>query len=73
MCLKQARFPPKADLLPFSTGNACTARNLPNHIFEDGYTEIMRQTTNDLHKRLMIDFEGQDGLDYYGLARFVPA
>jgi hypothetical protein len=41
-----------------------------NHIFEDSYAEIMRQTPNDLKKRLMIKFEGEDdGLD---LARLVP-
>jgi E3 ubiquitin-protein ligase NEDD4 len=38
-------------------------------IFEGSYTEIMRQTPNDLKKRLMIKFEGEDGLDYGGLSR----
>jgi E3 ubiquitin-protein ligase NEDD4 len=42
-----------------------------NHIFEDSYAEIMRQTPNDLKKRLMVKFEGEDGLDYGGLERFV--
>jgi E3 ubiquitin-protein ligase NEDD4 len=42
-----------------------------NHLFEDSYEEIMRQTPNDLKKRLMIKFEGEDGLDYGGLVRFV--
>jgi len=31
----------------------------------------MRQTPNDLKKRLMIKFEGEDGLDYGGLSRYV--
>jgi hypothetical protein len=31
----------------------------------------MRQTPNDLKKRLMIKFEGEDGLDYGGLSRWV--
>ena len=43
-----------------------------NHIFEDSYAEIMRKTPTDLKKRLIIKFEGEDGLDYGGLARFVP-
>ena len=47
-----------------------------NHIFEDSYAEIMRQTPNDLKKRLVIKFEGdlgEDGLDYdRHVARFVP-
>lgn len=38
-------------------------------IFEGSYSEIMRQTPNDLKKRLMIKFEGEDGLDYGGLSR----
>src|SRR5271156_1363867 len=40
-------------------------------IFEDSYAEIMRQTPNDLKKRLMIKFDGEDGLDYGGLSRCV--
>ena len=31
----------------------------------------MRQTPNDLKKRLMIKFDGEDGLDYGGLSRLV--
>lgn len=29
----------------------------------------MRQSANDLKKRLMIKFDGEDGLDYGGLSR----
>jgi E3 ubiquitin-protein ligase NEDD4 len=50
----------------------CQIKVRRNHIFEDSYAEIMRQTPNDLKKRLIIKFEGEDGLDYGGLARFVP-
>lgn len=39
-------------------------------IFEDSYAEIMRQSATDLKKRLMIKFDGEDGLDYGGLSRF---
>lgn len=42
-----------------------------NYIFEDSYAEIMRQTPNDLKKRLMITFEGEPGLDYGGVSRCV--
>jgi E3 ubiquitin-protein ligase NEDD4 len=38
-------------------------------IFEDSYAEIMRQSATDLKKRLMIKFDGEDGLDYGGLSR----
>jgi E3 ubiquitin-protein ligase NEDD4 len=39
------------------------------HVFEDSYNEIMRQAPADLKKRLMIKFDGEDGLDYGGLSR----
>jgi len=40
-------------------------------IFEDSYAEIMRQSATELKKRLMIKFDGEDGLDYGGLSRYV--
>jgi len=49
----------------------CQIKVRRNHIFEDSYAEIMRKTPNDLKKRLMIKFEGEDGSDYGGLARLV--
>lgn len=49
----------------------CQIKIRRNHIFEDSYAEIMRQTPNDLKKRLMIKFDGEDGLDYGGLSRQV--
>ncbi|PCH38485.1 HECT-domain-containing protein [Wolfiporia cocos MD-104 SS10] len=47
----------------------CQIKVRRNHIFEDSYAEIMRQTPGDLKKRLMIKFDGEDGLDYGGLSR----
>jgi E3 ubiquitin-protein ligase NEDD4 len=47
----------------------CQIKIRRNHIFEDSYAEIMRQTPIDLKKRLMIKFDGEDGLDYGGLSR----
>ena len=49
----------------------CQIKVRRNHIFEDSYAEIMRQTPNDLKKRLMIKFDGEDGLDSGGLSRCV--
>lgn len=49
----------------------CQIKIRRNHIFEDSYAEIMRQTPSDLKKRLMIKFDGEDGLDYGGLSRCV--
>lgn len=52
-----------------SNTGQCHVKVSRNNIFEGSYTEIMRQTPNDLKKRLMIKFEGEDGLDYGGLSR----
>ena len=49
----------------------CQIKIRRNHIFEDSYAEIMRQNASDLKKRLMIKFDGEDGLDYGGLSRYV--
>jgi E3 ubiquitin-protein ligase NEDD4 len=40
-----------------------------DHIFEDSFTEIMRLPPVELKKRLMIKFQGEEGLDYGGLSR----
>ncbi|KAF9160694.1 hypothetical protein DFQ26_005264 [Actinomortierella ambigua] len=47
----------------------CHIKVRRSHIFEDAFHEIMRQSPTDLKKRLMIKFEGEDGLDYGGLSR----
>lgn len=47
----------------------CHVKVRRSHIFEDSYHEIMRQQPADLKKRLMIKFDGEDGLDYGGLSR----
>ncbi|KAI5303450.1 ER membrane glycoprotein subunit of the GPI transamidase complex-like protein [Ascosphaera pollenicola] len=54
--------------LRITTGQ-CHIKVRRNAIFEDSYAEIMRQSASDLKKRLMIKFEGEDGLDYGGLSR----
>ena len=47
----------------------CHMKVRREHIFEDSYAEVMRQSSADLKKRLMVKFEGEDGLDYGGLSR----
>ena len=49
----------------------CGIRVRRNHLFEDSYSEIMRQRPEELKKRLMIKFDGEDGLDYGGVSRLV--
>ncbi|KAI9294615.1 HECT-domain-containing protein [Neoconidiobolus thromboides FSU 785] len=47
----------------------CHIKIRRDHIFEDAFVEIMKHSPNDLKKRLMIKFDGEDGLDYGGLSR----
>ena len=47
----------------------CHIKVRRKNIFEDAYQEIMRQTPEDLKKRLMIKFDGEEGLDYGGVSR----
>jgi E3 ubiquitin-protein ligase NEDD4 len=47
----------------------CHIKVRRSHIFEDSFAEISRQSAADLKKRLMIKFDGEDGLDYGGLSR----
>lgn len=41
------------------------------HILEDSYAAVMQQNSEDLKRRLMVNFDGEDGLDYGGVGRFV--
>ncbi|CAH1765678.1 1526_t:CDS:10 [Entrophospora sp. SA101] len=45
----------------------CHIKVRRNFIFEDAYSEIMRQQPQELKKRLMIKFEGEDAHDNYTL------
>ncbi|AEO64550.1 1a663c16-4672-427d-9229-a492f9013d3f [Thermothielavioides terrestris] len=47
----------------------CHIKVRRSHIFEDSFAEISRLSATDLKKRLMIKFDGEDGLDYGGLSR----
>lgn len=51
------------------TSGQCHIKVRRSHIFEDSYNEIIRASATDLKKRLMIKFDGEDGLDYGGLSR----
>lgn len=42
-----------------------------NMVLEDSYTDVMKARPDDLRKRLFIRFEGEDGLDYGGVSRYV--
>ncbi|VDN81755.1 unnamed protein product [Brugia pahangi] len=58
----------------------CLSNSIPNHVkigvsrnnlFEDSYQEIMRKNPVDLRRRLYIQFRGEEGLDYGGVASYV--
>ena len=51
----------------------CHVKVRRTNIFEDSYAEIMRQPATDLKKRLMIKFDGEEGLDYGGVSRYAVA
>lgn len=56
----------------------CASNQLPSHvkivvsrtnIFEDSFQQIMRIPAQDLRRRVFINFKGEEGLDYGGVAR----
>uniref|UniRef100_A0A0K0E3D3 E3 ubiquitin-protein ligase n=1 Tax=Strongyloides stercoralis TaxID=6248 RepID=A0A0K0E3D3_STRER len=56
----------------------CLSNGVPNHVkitvsrnnlFEESFSEIMRKNAVDLRRRLYIQFRGEEGLDYGGIAR----
>ncbi|KAJ2484538.1 hypothetical protein EV174_002362 [Coemansia sp. RSA 2320] len=47
----------------------CHIKVARDTVFENSYNEIMRVPVSELKKRLMIKFEGEDGLDYGGVSR----
>lgn len=52
-----------------SLSGQCHVKVRRSHIFEDSFAEITRQSATDLKKRLMIKFDGEEGLDYGGVSR----
>ena len=47
----------------------CDVRVRRGWVFEDSFAAIMRLRREDLRKRLMVKFEGEDALDYGGVSR----
>lgn len=40
-----------------------------DNLFEDAFSEIMKHKEEDLRKRLMITFKGEEGVDFGGVSR----
>ncbi|PFH54090.1 hypothetical protein AMATHDRAFT_863 [Amanita thiersii Skay4041] len=47
----------------------CEVRVRRTRILEDSYAAVMSFTGEDLKRRLMVSFDGEDGLDYGGVSR----
>jgi E3 ubiquitin-protein ligase NEDD4 len=47
----------------------CDVRVRRGWVFEDSFASVMRLRPEDLRKRLMVKFEGEDALDYGGVSR----
>ncbi|KAF7288526.1 E3 ubiquitin-protein ligase [Mycena chlorophos] len=47
----------------------CEVKVRRAHILEDSYGSVMALTAEDLKRRLMVSFDGEDGLDYGGVGR----
>ncbi|EGO23806.1 hypothetical protein SERLADRAFT_439115 [Serpula lacrymans var. lacrymans S7.9] len=47
----------------------CEMKLRRGRILEDSFSAVMKMSGNDLKKRLVIKFEGEDGLDYGGVSR----
>lgn len=59
------RSQPKMRVLP----GKCELKVRRGHILEDSYAAVMQHTGEDLKRRLMVNFDGEDGLDYGGVGR----
>ncbi|VDK45621.1 unnamed protein product [Anisakis simplex] len=56
--------------LPKSSGNSkCELNVRRTHLFEDSYRQIMQLSASQLRAKLWIEFDGETGLDYGGVAR----
>lgn len=61
------RSQPKMRVLP----GKCEVKVRRNRVLEDSYGAVMALTGEDLKRRLMVSFDGEDGLDYGGVSRYV--
>lgn len=59
------RSQPKMRVLP----GKCEVKIRRTRVLEDSYGVVMALSGEDLKRRLMISFEGEDGLDYGGVSR----
>lgn len=49
----------------------CEIKVRRTRVMEDSFAAVMARSGEDLKRRLMVGFEGEDGLDYGGVSRSV--
>ncbi|KAK7056861.1 hypothetical protein VNI00_002578 [Paramarasmius palmivorus] len=59
------RSQPKMRVLP----GKCDVKVRRSRVLEDSYAAVMGHSGEDLKRRLMVNFDGEDGLDYGGVSR----
>lgn len=47
----------------------CRLEITRGEVFEDSYRQVVKMRPKDMRKRLMVKFQGEEGLDYGGVAR----
>ncbi|KAL0571341.1 hypothetical protein V5O48_010623 [Marasmius crinis-equi] len=60
------RSQPKMRVLP----GKCDVKVRRSRVLEDSYAAVMAHHGEDLKRRLMVNFEGEDGLDYGGVSSY---
>ncbi|KAG0654700.1 hypothetical protein C6P46_001535 [Rhodotorula mucilaginosa] len=61
-----ASIPP---LRPLPGGGGCRLIVRRSNLFEDAFAEVMRLPAEELKKRLMVSFKGEEGVDFGGVSR----
>jgi len=60
----------KTELNSLQPGSGhCRLELSRGEVFEDSYRQVVKMRPKDMRKRLMVKFQGEEGLDYGGVAR----
>ncbi|GAA6023843.1 hypothetical protein JCM8202_003652 [Rhodotorula sphaerocarpa] len=66
---KLVYFRSQAPLRPLPGNGGCRLIVRRTSLFEGAFAEVMKLSPNQLKKRLMISFEGEEGVDFGGVSR----
>ncbi|GAA5877402.1 hypothetical protein JCM3774_003587 [Rhodotorula dairenensis] len=66
---KLVYFRSQPPLRPLPGGGGCRIIVRRTSLFEDAFAEVMRLPADELKKRLMISFRGEEGVDFGGISR----